>query len=360
MIINIISSSLLSNIAALSLNKYSDCNINMQNNKLKTYSRYYSLNYFSKIFLENINVWEKLSPLKITPYKKIEIYRNEQQTISFNANDIDIDSLGYIVSEDELSKAVSETLLESKSINYIKDQRMHSTLSNINIISDYSDVDSEVKSKHFVSESYNQTAININITHSNDNENVPRQIFYKDEILGFLPTSNKTYNLIWTMPNKFFDQLSSTNPNEYLKLIQKRAQLILGEIEDLSIGQSFPLSSRHSDCYCYQNNILVGESAHKFHPLAGLGLNMGIEDIHVLSTLVSKYSEINVISREYVIKRIFRNSSLNHILNTIIKFHSFNLIPDFFRRIFLNIFDKSIILKAAAIRNATGFDNLIK
>ena len=360
MIINIISSSLLSNIAALSLNKYSDCNINMQNNKLKTYSRYYSLNYFSKIFLENINVWEKLSPLKITPYKKIEIYRNEQQTISFNANDIDIDSLGYIVSEDELSKAVSETLLESKSINYIKDQRMHSTLSNINIISDYSDVDSEVKSKHFVSESYNQTAININITHSNDNENVPRQIFYKDEILGFLPTSNKTYNLIWTMPNKFFDQLSSTNPNEYLKLIQKRAQLILGEIEDLSIGQSFPLSSRHSDCYCYQNNILVGESAHKFHPLAGLGLNMGIEDIHVLSTLVSKYSEINVISREYVIKRIFRNSSLNHILNTIIKFHSFNLIPDFFRRIFLNIFDRSIFLKPTITRNATGFDNLIK
>ncbi len=360
MIINIISSSLLSNIAALSLNKYPDCNINIQNNKLKTYSRYYSLNYFSKIFLENITVWEKLSPLKITPYKKIEIYRNEQQTISFNANDIDIDSLGYIVSEDDLSKAVTETLLESKGINYIKDQLMHNTSSDINIISDYSDVDSEVKSKHFVSENYNQTAININITHSNDNENVPRQIFYKDEILGFLPTSNKTYNLIWTMPNKIFDQLSSTNPNEYLKLIQKRAQLILGEIEDLSIGQSFPLSSRHSDCYCYQNNILVGESAHKFHPLAGLGLNMGLEDIHVLSTLISKNLEFNSISREYVIKRIFRNSSLNHILNTIIKFHSFNLIPDFFRRIFLNIFDKSIILKAAAIRSATGFDNLIK
>jgi 2-polyprenyl-6-methoxyphenol hydroxylase-like FAD-dependent oxidoreductase len=360
MIINIISSSLLSNIAALSLNKYSDCNINIQNNELKTYSRYYSLNYFSKIFLENINVWEKLSPLKITPYKKIEIYRNEQQTISFNANDIDIDSLGYIVSEDELSKAVTETLLESESINYIKDQRMHSTSSDINIISDYSDVDSEVKSKHFVSESYNQTAININITHTKDNENIPRQIFYKDEILGFLPTSNKTYNLIWTMPNKLFDQLLSTNPDEYLKLIQKRAQLILGEIQDLSIGQSFPLSSRHSDCYCYQNNILVGESAHKFHPLAGLGLNMGIEDIHVLSTLVSKNSKINIISREYVIKRIFRNSSLNHILNTIIKFHSFNLIPDFFRRIFLNIFDRSIFLKPTITRNATGFDNLIK
>ena len=241
MIINIISNSLLSDITAISLNKYSDCNINMQNNELKTHSRYYSLNYFSKFFLENINVWDKLSPLKITPYKKIEIYLNEHHTISFNNSDIGIDYLGYIVSEDELSKAVTETLLESKSINYIKDQRMHSTSSDINIISDYSHVDSEIKSKHFVSESYNQTAININITHSKDNKNIPRQIFYKDEILGFLPTSNKTYNLIWTMPNKLFDQLLSTNPDEYLNLIHKRAQWILGEIEELSIGQSFPL-----------------------------------------------------------------------------------------------------------------------
>jgi hypothetical protein len=85
MIINIISNSLLSDITAISLNKYSDCNINMQNNELKTHSRYYSLNYFSKIFLDNINVWDKLSPLKITPYKKIEIYLNEHHTISFNA-----------------------------------------------------------------------------------------------------------------------------------------------------------------------------------------------------------------------------------------------------------------------------------
>ena len=145
----------------------------MQNNELKTHSRYYSLNYFSKFFLENINVLDKLSPLKITPYKKIEIYLNEHHTISFNDNDIDIDYLWYIVSEDELSKAVTDTLLESKSINYIKDQRMHSTSSDINIISDYSDIDSEVKSKHFVSQSYNQTAININITHSKDNKSIP-------------------------------------------------------------------------------------------------------------------------------------------------------------------------------------------
>jgi hypothetical protein len=56
---------------------------------------------------------------------------------------------------------------------------MHSTSSDINIISDYSDVDSEVKSKHFVSESYNQTAININITHSKDNKNIRVKFFIK-------------------------------------------------------------------------------------------------------------------------------------------------------------------------------------
>jgi 2-polyprenyl-6-methoxyphenol hydroxylase-like FAD-dependent oxidoreductase len=358
--INIVSNSLLSNISALSLNKCGSKIISIHNNNLKTYGRYYSLNYFSKNFLENINVWQKLSPLNITPYKLIEIYCNNHLTVSFNSSDISINHLGYIVSEDELARAVTETIMENKNLINNLDKSNNNSLSDINIISDYANVDSVFKLEHYQSSSYSQTAININIDHSKENKGIPRQIFYKDEILGFLPTSNNSYNLIWTMPNEVFTELSSKSIDEYLKLLQKRAGFILGTIKDLTVGQSFPLSSRHSDTYYYTNNLLVGEAAHKFHPLAGLGLNMGIEDIHVIATLISNNFENNVIFREYAIKRIFRNSSLQHTLDTIIHYHSSILIPDFFKRLLLKIFDNSIFFKPAIIKNATGSVNIIQ
>ena len=140
--------------------------------------------------------------------------------------------------------------------------------------------------------------------------------------------------------------------------MEKRAKFILSEIKDLNVGKSFPLISRHTDTYYYKNNILIGESAHKFHPLAGLGLNMGMEDIHVLSTLISSNTENNIIFREYALKRIFRNSSLQRTLDIIIKFHSSTIISDSFKRLLLNIFDKSMFIKPVTVKNATGLVNI--
>ena len=107
---NILSSSLLSYIMALSLNKYGFGNVNIRKSKLKSYGRYYSINFFSKKYLEHINIWENLKQNTIVPYKKIEIYKKASKTLSFDVKDINIDHLGYIINEDELVKATTKTI----------------------------------------------------------------------------------------------------------------------------------------------------------------------------------------------------------------------------------------------------------
>ena len=57
---NILSSSLLSYIMALSLNRYGFDNVNIRKGKLKSYGRYYYINFFSKKYLEHVNIWENL------------------------------------------------------------------------------------------------------------------------------------------------------------------------------------------------------------------------------------------------------------------------------------------------------------
>ena len=357
---NISSTSLISYIMALSLNKYGIENISLRKQNLKSFGRYYSLNYFSKKFLEHLTIWDHMESKHIVPYNNIEIYKKDVKTLSFHAKDINIDYLGYIINEDNLINSVTKKITANKNFNFISEKNYSDNLStSTNIISDYKDVSPEIQSKNYTSKTYNQTAININITHSKSNNNVPRQIFFNNEILGFLPINEYCYNLIWSMPNNLFEKISLEDMKEYKTLIEERANFILGEIQEITIGESFPLSARHADIYFYQNNLLIGESAHKFHPLAGLGLNMGIEDISFLTQLILKHHDLKVISREYAIKRISKNNSLQHILDLIIQFHSSELMPDDFKKYLLNFFDKTLLMKPTIIKKATGCDNRI-
>jgi 2-polyprenyl-6-methoxyphenol hydroxylase-like FAD-dependent oxidoreductase len=345
---------------ALSLNKYGIDKISVSKQNLKSYGRYYSLNYFSKKFLEHIKIWDDMESKFIVPYNTIEIYMKDIKTLSFHAKDINIDYLGYIVNEDNLINSVTKKITANKSFNFISEKNYSDNLSTCaNIISDYKDLSPEIQSKNYTSTTYNQTAININISHSKSNNNVPRQIFFNNEILGFLPVNEYCYNLIWSMPNNLYEKISLEDMKEYKKFIAERANFILGEIKEMTIGESFPLFARHTDTYFYQNNLFIGESAHKFHPLAGLGLNMGIEDISFLTQLILKHHDLKVISREYAIKRISKNNSLQHILDLIIQFHSSDLMPDDFKKYLLNFFDKTLLMKPTIIKKATGCDNRI-
>jgi 2-octaprenyl-6-methoxyphenol hydroxylase len=112
--------------------------------------------------------------------------------------------------------------------------------------------------------------------------------------------------------------------------------------------------------YFYNNNLLIGESAHKFHPLAGLGLNMGIEDISFFIQLISKYGDLKIAFREYAIGRISRNNGLQYILDLIIQFHSSKLMTDTLKNYLLNLFDRTVFLKPVITKNATGCENKIQ
>jgi ubiquinone biosynthesis UbiH/UbiF/VisC/COQ6 family hydroxylase len=52
---------------------------------------------------------------------------------------------------------------------------------------------------------------------------------------------------------------------------------------------SFPLSCRHAATYVHQNRIaLVGDAAHTVHPMAGQGLNLGLQDVAALVKCVTR------------------------------------------------------------------------
>ncbi len=51
---------------------------------------------------------------------------------------------------------------------------------------------------------------------------------------------------------------------------------------------AFPLRQRHAVDYVQEGLALVGDAAHTIHPLAGQGINLGLQDVAVLSAELAK------------------------------------------------------------------------
>ena len=356
MTINLINSSIISSIAAIDFSKSLRSDIYLKPGELLDFNRYFSINEFSKIYLDNLGIWNQLDKEKYIAYSGIDVYLKKTKSIDFHSDNPHSQNLGYIVYEGDLLNAISKCISKCKSIKRY-DNKISDNTTDINIHTKIDELEKDDIHFKFKNKNYNQTAMNITFEHTKSNSGKPRQIFYDNEILGLLPVNEYTYNLIWSMPNKFFDQVNKASSATLLEYLSDRVSFVTGDIKKTNIHTSFPLSSRHASSYFCENNLLIGDAAHKFHPLAGLGLNMGIEDVATLSNLLSKSNNLRGTVCNFTIKRMSRIQSLQQLLDLIVTFHSSDILSAKLKLRILDYFNKTNYLKPKIIENATGLNN---
>ena len=196
----------------------------------------------------------------------------------------------------------------------------------------------------------------------NSIQNIAYQKFTEGQIMGLLPISNNQYNLIWSVNNNILDDLKNDNDIKILSILNSHLSEKIGVIKNISNRIIFPLSGFHVESYVKNNILVIGGAAHSVHPMAGLGLNMGIQDIFLLENSFLKiYTDKHDITQ--VLKNFNRccikeNKKTYNMINFLKRFYSDKLIPDFFRSESLKVFSKNQYLKNKVIESATGIDVL--
>jgi hypothetical protein len=137
------------------------------------------------------------------------------------------------------------------------------------------------------------------------------QIFDWPLIMGFLPlNADKTVLVYSTTDAEKIDWPLSSDFLPWLCNLLKQTPLCVDTID--SIGPAVSLQSYHSSSYRYQSKGLFGEAAHKVHPLAGQGLNMGIADALFLLALSLKCSDHYDLISAFESKRWLKNAMIYH------------------------------------------------
>ena len=325
--------------------------------------RYFSINLLSKFMFIKYGLWEDIHKNISKGYNKIVTWHESlNEDVIFKSSDISFDKLGYIIKEDTIKNSLDHKLSTIQNIYLTNtiDCKIDDINVEFKIKSSYEKENlSNNKNYNFSKIDYDQKAIVLNLTCDlNNDQDTAFQRFHTGEVQGLLPISRNQYNLIWSAENSIIDNIKKLDDKKLITNLNKSLEDKIGKITHLSERSMFPLVGYNSKKYLFNDIILIGGAAHSVHPLAGLGLNMGIQDIFILTRCIEKYSKYVDALKKYERICVTDNNRFYRTINSLIKFYLEETIPDIIRNKSLSLFNQNKLIKYKVIEIATGIDKL--
>ncbi|AWD32189.1 2-octaprenylphenol hydroxylase [Candidatus Kinetoplastibacterium sorsogonicusi] len=344
-------------------------------------SRVYAISLSSKIFLDELNIWNKLSNSSITSVNSMEIYGDNGGFIELDCLHVMLPELSWIVESDEIERVILNEIIKMD-IPWIYDncieytngllKTYNGTAIKADLIVGADGAKSTIRKIFNIqstSKDYHSNAIIANISVEKYHNNIAYQWFFEKNILGVLPiyctNTDNQVSIVLSLNNKDFFKIQKMDLNiqkQYLiNLINPIISNKLGNIININMNslKIFPLNLVKSDIISNLGAVLIGDAAHKIHPLAGQGLNLGLGDAKILVEIISNRDKFRHAGDFYILKKyksirtinIYKMIFVTDLLYNL--FHSSYKLISYTRNISMNLLNNIPYIKRFIIENAS-------
>jgi 2-octaprenyl-6-methoxyphenol hydroxylase len=128
---------------------------------------------------------------------------------------------------------------------------------------------------------YEQEALTFIVKHAEPHHFVAYEHFAEEGPLAFLPLRGRRSAVVWSM-RASDAQVFADDPCLLLHALIHHFGWGLGTLKLASSIGRYPLSLRLPLRTCAERLVTIGDAAHRIHPLAGQGLNLGLRDVGLL------------------------------------------------------------------------------
>ena len=209
--------------------------------------------------------------------------------------------------------------------------------------------------------SYGQAAIITIIETEVPHDGAAIQHFLPGGPFAMLPLPGNRRGIVWTEASDEAARLARLDADGFLAELEQRAGPEVGDIAVVEAPRVHPLDLILARAFVAPRIALVGDAAHRLHPLAGLGLNMGLRDVAALAQVVAEAARrgedigaLTVLER-YQRWRRFDTVQLAAATETINRLFSNDLGPlRALRDVGLGLVDRIAPLKTLFVTEAAG------
>lgn len=276
-------------------------------------SRVYALNLASQHLFESLEIWQTLQAMRTSVYDEMRVWdENSPAHIEFHHTEVNQPYLGHIVEHAVLQQGLRAYLNNYPNIQWFLDasiQKLWTSDSDIQV--DLKQADPQESrsltaqllvgadgSRSTVAQLAGIIPKRIDTQHSAivatlhtefPHQQIARQRFLTLGPLALLPLADPNWvSIVWSTTQTQAEDLAHCDVSEFERQITYASEFCLGNLTLLDKPRAIALNRHYVSHYIQPRVALVGDAAHAIHPLAGQGVNLGLQDVHHLAELLKQ------------------------------------------------------------------------
>ncbi len=340
-------------------------------------ARIYALAAASIELLESLRAWPQVDAGRVQAVTRMQVYGDAGGSLSFSAYSAAVARLATIVEECELLRvlwmacgfAPTLTHIESafEALN-VQADRARLRLTGGRVIKARLVVGADGKASavraaagvNAVETPHGQTAVVANFACSEPHRGVAHQWFTEEGIVALLPLPGHHVSLVWSAPGTLAAELMALPAGALAARVATRSRERLGSLSCLGGSHGFVLRDLRVERVVAARLVLLGDAAHVVHPLAGQGLNLGLQDVSKLLQVLAEREPWRDIGDLVLLRRHERARAepvglMRFTVNSLARlFATQDPALRWLRNAGLNCVEAAAPLKSALIRRAMG------
>jgi 2-polyprenylphenol 6-hydroxylase len=153
---------------------------------------------------------------------------------------------------------------------------------------------------------YGQSAVVANFACERSHANTAYQWFQGGPVLALLPLPGNHVSMVWSLPSTEATRIADLDTQALCSEVEAATHGALGAFGLVTPPRSYPLRRVAARRMVAPRIALVGDAAHVIHPLAGQGLNLGLQDVRTLSHALNTRESVRDAGDWHLLRRYER------------------------------------------------------